>query len=125
VLKLYEAPSANPPGMVRLLGHGGITHGFQWYEPDERRRLITSYFGPGTGVAEVFALLEERRPIRAGIVGLGIGTIAAWGREGDHFQFYEINPGVVRIALEDVDRRLRERALDAPLSFPRSALLSR
>jgi hypothetical protein len=61
----------------------------------------TSYFGNGTGVAEAFGLLGPRRPLRVGVVGLGIGTIAAWGQEGDTFRFYEINPNVVRIAHEN------------------------
>ena len=100
VLKLFEAPSRNPRGKVRLLGHGGIIHGFQWIEPSYWHSVKTSYFGPGTGVADAFALLATRRPLHVGVVGLGIGTIAAWGQEGDRFRFYEINPNVVRIAHE-------------------------
>ena len=33
-----------------------------------------------------------------GVVGLGCGTLAAYGRKGDYFRFYEINPDVVEIA---------------------------
>jgi spermidine synthase len=36
--------------------------------------------------------------VRVGIVGLGTGTIAAYGRSGDVYRFYEINPLVVDIA---------------------------
>ena len=111
VLKLFEAPSTKPPGTVRLLGHGGIIHGFQWIQPEERQRVITSYFGAGTGVADAFSLLAPRRPLHTGIVGLGIGTIAAWGQPGDRFRFYEINPGVVRIARESFTY-LRDTAAD-------------
>jgi hypothetical protein len=100
VLKLFEAPSANPRGKVRLLGHGGIIHGLQWIEPSFWHTVKTSYFAPGTGVAEAFGLLGQRHPLHVGIIGLGIGTIAAWGQQGDRFQFYEINPNVVRIAHE-------------------------
>jgi spermidine synthase len=35
-----------------------------------------------------------------GVIGLGAGTLAAYGRAGDHFTFYEINPLVIRIANE-------------------------
>ena len=101
VLKIFEAPSTNPRGKIRLLGHGGIIHGFQWIEPSYWHTVKTSYFGTGTGVADAFALLAPRRPLRVGVIGLGIGTIAAWGQEGDHFEFYEINPNVVRIAKEN------------------------
>ena len=101
VLKLFEAPSRNPKGTVRLLGHGGIIHGFQFIEPAFWQSAKTSYFGPGTGISEVFGLLAPRRPLHVGVIGLGIGTIAAWGQEGDDFRFYEINPSVVRIAHEN------------------------
>ena len=38
--------------------------------------------------------------MRVGVIGLGTGTLAAYGREGDVFRFYEINPEVVRFARE-------------------------
>ena len=34
-------------------------------------------------------------PIRVGVIGLGIGTLAAYGRPGDLYRFYEIDPAVV------------------------------
>jgi spermidine synthase len=37
-------------------------------------------------------------PRRIGVVGLGTGTLAAWGRAGDSIRFYEINPIVPKIA---------------------------
>jgi spermidine synthase len=35
---------------------------------------------------------------RIGIVGLGVGTIAIYGKENDFIRFYEINPDVQRLA---------------------------
>jgi hypothetical protein len=100
VLKLFEAPSGNPRGRVRLLGNGGIIHGFQWIEPESLRSLLTGYYGNGTGLDDAVQLVRSRGAIRAGFVGLGVGTAAGWGSAGDRFRFYEINPGVVRIARE-------------------------
>jgi hypothetical protein len=100
VLKLFEAPSNQPRGRVRLLGNGGIIHGFQWIEPEALRGTITGYYGRGTGLDDAFQLVSSKIPIRAGFVGLGAGTAAGWGRAGDTFRFYEINPGVVKIARE-------------------------
>jgi hypothetical protein len=100
VLKLFEAPSNKPRGRVRLLGNGGIIHGFQWIEPESLRSLLTGYYGKGTGLDDAVQLVRPRGAIRAGFVGLGVGTAAGWGRAGDEFRFYEINPGVVRIARE-------------------------
>ena len=44
---------------------------------------------------------QARGPLRVGIVGLGAGTLAAYGRPGDHYTFYEINPQVVELAKRD------------------------
>jgi spermidine synthase len=32
------------------------------------------------------------------VVGLGVGTLATYGRRGEFFRFYEINPAVIEIA---------------------------
>jgi hypothetical protein len=86
-------------GEKRMLTHGRITHGFQYLD-HERARKATSYFGPDSGVG--IALLSARTPakgsLKVGVIGLGVGTIAAYGREGDRFRFYEINPVVEQIA---------------------------
>jgi hypothetical protein len=100
---LRRAPAVPGTGVgrgqiVRLLGHGGIVHGVQFMEPPEKRRAITSYFGPGTGFAQAIQLLQRDHPVRVGVIGLGIGTIAAWGRPEDYFRFYEINPSVIAVA---------------------------
>jgi spermidine synthase len=36
--------------------------------------------------------------LRIGVIGLGVGTLAAYGQAGDYIRFYEINPQVIRIA---------------------------
>ena len=33
-------------------------------------------------------------------MGLGIGTLAAYGQPGDYIRFYELNPEVIRIATQ-------------------------
>ena len=38
--------------------------------------------------------------IRVGVVGLGTGTLAAWGKLGDYIRYYEINPAIIRIATD-------------------------
>src|SRR5258708_40362705 len=40
----------------------------------------------------------KKQSVRAGLVGLGAGTLAAYGRPGDVFHFYEINPRVEEVA---------------------------
>jgi hypothetical protein len=93
---------AGTPEARRLLMHGGTLHGFQYLDP-ARRRTPTSYFGAGSGIAVAVEQHPRRvagEPLRVGVIGLGAGTIAAWGRPGDQFSFYELDPAVVRAARE-------------------------
>lgn len=82
----------------RMMFHGRIVHGFQFLD-DKRRREPTSYYAPETGVGIILRELEtEQRPLQVGVVGLGAGTLAAYGQPGDTFRMYEINPEVVELA---------------------------
>ncbi|MGA2596148.1 MAG: fused MFS/spermidine synthase [Bryobacteraceae bacterium] len=80
---------------IRELTHGRIRHGYQFLKSPQNK-WPTSYFGPHSGIGIVLNELAGAR--RVGIVGLGAGTLAAWGRPGDTFRFYEINPDVVSVA---------------------------
>jgi spermidine synthase len=85
-----------PGSRYLLLQHGRITHGFQLTAPEHRRR-ITSYYGEKSGVA--LAILNfPRKEKRIGVVGLGTGTLAAFGQKGDYVRIYEINTEVKRLA---------------------------
>jgi len=84
----------------RRLMNGTITHGLQFLGAARRDQPV-SYYSPESGIGEAFAALASRDPRRVGVVGLGTGTIAAYGHERDEFTFYEINPLVVRIAQQD------------------------
>jgi len=81
---------------VRALYNGRTRHGVQFLSP-ARSRLATAYFGPESGAGRVFASLRTPGR-RVGIIGLGAGTLAAYGRPGDHFRFFEINPAVIQVA---------------------------
>ena len=92
-------------GRLNLM-HGGVLHGSQFIAAD-RRRLPTMYYGPDSGAGLAFrqhplrqAGNLEKRALKAGIVGLGTGTLAVYGEPGDLLRFYEINPDVVTIARE-------------------------
>lgn len=84
------------PVPFRALVHGGITHGGQLLDPEMRFRP-SSYFGPDSGYGRMFEGLANG-PRKVGVIGLGAGSIAAYGRKGDTFRFYEINPQVVELA---------------------------
>ncbi|MBL8233995.1 MAG: fused MFS/spermidine synthase [Bryobacterales bacterium] len=80
----------------RTLKHGRITHGFQFLD-NARKLQPTAYFGHDSGIGLAMRHMD-RRPLRTGVIGLGVATIAAYGREGDTIRFYEINPDVERFA---------------------------
>ncbi|MCU0245397.1 MAG: fused MFS/spermidine synthase [Bryobacter sp.] len=86
----------------RSLIHGTINHGEQWLAP-ERRRWPTTYYGRRSGVGLALTELRsaERPALRAGLIGLGAGTLAAYCRPGDRFTFYEINPLVEQLARKE------------------------
>ncbi len=84
-------------GPVRTLMNGRIRHGTQMMEAD-RRKTPTTYYGQDSGVGVTLRNCCEGRPKAVGVVGLGVGTIAAYGEAGDRMRFYEINPLVEPIA---------------------------
>lgn len=87
--------------LVRSLTNGTILHGSQFIEPPERRLWPTTYYGKNSGVGRAVALMRTANgggPIRLGVIGLGVGTMAAYGLKGDTVVFYDINPAVVDVA---------------------------
>jgi SAM-dependent methyltransferase len=97
-LRVKQYGRGDDPAATRSLVHGVINHGWQYVDPKLRRQPI-SYFGPGSGIAKALAFYEGR-PRRVGVIGLGVGVFTAWGRPGDYFRVYELDPDVVRIARE-------------------------
>ena len=79
----------------RLLYYGAISHGGQW---DEDPKLATMYYDRQSGVGRTVLEKGKSGPLRIGVVGLGVGTLAAYGRQGDYFRFYDINPQVIDLA---------------------------
>ena len=71
-------------------------HGEQ-YMHDKFRRQPTTYYHQDSGIGAAIRSLGER-PARVGVIGLGTGTLAAYGRTGDVYRFYDINPQVMQIA---------------------------
>jgi spermidine synthase len=84
----------------RVLTHGRIQHGAQFRAP-ERRMVPGAYYGPATGIARAIGRRGADGPLRIGVVGLGAGTIAAYGRPGDSLTFYELDDNVVAVANRD------------------------
>ena len=100
ILRLLQE-GEGPAEKMRLV-HGSVVHGDQFIAP-ERRGWPTTYYGPDSAIGVAMRrhprrLRDTGRSLRVGVIGLGAGTIATYGVEGDYFRFYEINPDVIEIA---------------------------
>ena len=97
VLRVQDTGVSEDSEGTRELFHGSITHGSEYLATD-LRLTPTTYYGPNSGVGLAIAKAHSNPGRRIGVIGLGAGTIAAYGRPGDLIRFYEINPAVVEIA---------------------------
>ena len=84
-------------GVKRKLLHGNIYHGEQYLAAEYRQRP-TAYFCAKSGIGQAFLTLPEEGPRKIGIVGLGAGTLASYGRAGDEIRMYEINEQMLELA---------------------------
>ena len=100
VVTVYEADADDPRRARRIIRHAGITHGLQFLSPEKRRTPTTYYTAASGAGAALQATGDAGRPRHVGVIGLGAGTLAAWGATGDTFRFYELSPTVERIARE-------------------------
>jgi SAM-dependent methyltransferase len=84
-------------GIMRSLTNGTIKHGTQIFSP-ALSRTPTTYYAQDSGIGLAVRFCCAHRCRRIGVIGLGVGTIAAYGRAGDTLRFYEINPSVLPVA---------------------------
>jgi len=92
-------------GSNLVLLHGRALHGWQ-IRDGVRDPTPTAYYATNTGIGIMLWNHPKRRlslsvpesDLRVGVIGLGAGTLAAYGRPGDYYCFYEIDPAIARIA---------------------------
>ncbi len=96
-----------PGSTVRTLLNGSIQHGNQIFGDEALRRTPTTYYAEDSGVGLALRFCCIGRSRNVGAIGLGAGTVAAYGATGDRFTFYEINPADPPIA-RNVFTYLRE-----------------
>jgi spermidine synthase len=96
-LRVTESHLPPEAETTRTLYHGRIQHGTQLFG-DGFRTLPSSYYAHNSGVGLALDECCGGRPRRIGVVGLGAGTVAAYGRPGDDITFYEIDPLVERLS---------------------------
>jgi SAM-dependent methyltransferase len=88
----------DPTGERRLFVHGNTLHGGQHLAADRSREPLT-YFHRASPIGQVVAAQNANGRLKTvGVIGLGIGTLAAYGEQGQDWTFYEIDPAVEKIA---------------------------
>jgi hypothetical protein len=121
----YGALRVMDDATVRTLYHGTVKHGSQFLAA-EKRRWPTTYYGRSSGAGLALRLCCEGAK-NVGAVGLGAGSVSVYGRAGDRFHFYEINPAVLDMAtsqfsyLRDTPARVDVALGDARLTMEREA----
>jgi predicted O-methyltransferase YrrM len=105
-LRVRQSLSAYPGATMRTLTNGTIQHGTQIFST-ELRKTPTTYYAEDSGIGLALRFCCQGRARNIGVIGLGVGTIAAYGQAGDRIRFYEINPAVTPIA-ENLFTFLRE-----------------
>jgi hypothetical protein len=127
-LRVVQSPHAGQD-QARRLYHGTIEHGAQFLLPP-RRFQPTTYYGVNSGIGMVLGdrLAQDFQATagkQVGVIGLGVGTLAAYGKAGDTYRFYEINHQVVEVAeslftyLRETKARVQIVEGDARLSLDR------
>jgi hypothetical protein len=82
-------------GRFHLLAHGTTLHGIQ--DAENPTRPLT-YYTTRSPIGEVFGVYDFDT---VGLVGLGVGSCAAYGVPGQKMTFFEIDPLVIEIAQND------------------------
>jgi hypothetical protein len=100
VLRVHDSAPSTDWAATRSLTVGTINHGEQFLDL-ARRDSPTTYFGPNSGLGLAIRAKQKTGPIRVGVIGLGTGTIAAYGRAGDYYRYYEINSLVLRLSVPE------------------------
>ncbi len=101
-----HAVVADSSGRAHLLAHGSTIHGAEWVldeagQPLTSRPVPASYFHPGGVYAQAIDSVRAARSgklERVAVVGLGMGSLACHARDGERWDFFEIDPEVVRLA---------------------------
>ncbi len=84
-----------PEPFLRALWHGSTIHGFQIMHPITQK-YPTSYYHSKGPLGDILGDAKKTRNVA--IIGLGVGTCAAYFQEGESLTFYELDPAIVNIA---------------------------
>ena len=88
----------DPERHLRMLIHGRTIHGAQSLDPARRAEPLTYYHRTGP-IGQAFAAFDgDLAKRRVAVIGLGVGSLAAYARAGEQWTFYEIDPSIAAMA---------------------------
>jgi len=88
----------DPDGSFRRLVHGNTVHGRQFIDPARRSEPLSYYHRSGP-LGQIFRIFESKTAnTNVAVVGLGAGSMASYARPHQRWTYFEINPGVIRVA---------------------------
>src|SRR5215207_302023 len=99
VIRVRQIVPAGSTEIANVMSHGITVHGLQFISNPEMRQIPTTYYVRDAGAG--LALLNHPKygkEQRVGLLGLGVGTLAAYAQPGDIYRLYEINPVVTDLA---------------------------
>ncbi len=97
MLRIQDEGDFMDKSRVRQLLNGVINHGQQFQHPF-RRKEATTYYCAESGAGQSILTRKDGVPQKVGVIGLGSGTLVSYGRAGDDYHLYEINPMVIQFA---------------------------
>jgi spermidine synthase len=90
---IYEVYNGS---QMRTFLHGTTLHGVQLLEGDYRQ-IPLGYYSPISPVGEL--MIENQSSFKkVALIGLGAGTLAAYGNSLQSYDFFELDPDVYKIA---------------------------
>ncbi len=98
VIRVREDLIGDPPRPAYLMAHGITVHGLQFISPEDRGLPTTYYVKNGGAGLAILNHPHYGQGLRVGMLGVGAGTLAAYGQPGDVYRLYEINPVVTELA---------------------------
>ena len=104
----------------RVLTHGTTTHGVQLSDPSLRTQPTAYYVRTGP----LGAIFETWEAPDIAVVGLGAGTMAAYGRSDQHMTFFEIDGEIASLAADpDMFSFIEDSAADVDVRVGDGRLL--
>lgn len=90
----------DPDGFIRRFYHGTTVHGVQFVDP-KLQDIPLSYYHPKGPAGAAMQLYEKQKTVRrVAVIGLGAGAMAAYAKPDEVWNFYEIDPAVLKIAAD-------------------------